>query len=98
MIPFSFGYACSSDWVCFAESVGLSFPYAILTSVMFLYAFFFSSSFMNLIQVFWFPEVGVAERMANWPLKCICDAIHFTWYAPMPLFVVGATKIVRASG
>ena len=35
---------------------------------MFLYFGSLSATFMNLIQVFWFGEVGVAERIAISPL------------------------------
>ena len=35
---------------------------------MFRYFGCFSAAFMNLIQVFWFAAVGVAERIAISPL------------------------------
>src|SRR5581483_5356822 len=65
---------------------------------MFLYCGFFSSSFMNLIQMFWFGEVGRADTIAMSPLLWISWAAHWTSSAPISLFEEGATKIVRESG
>ena len=43
---------------------------------MSLYSGFLSSSFMTLIQAFWFVAFAVAERIAISPLPPICLAIE----------------------
>ena len=65
---------------------------------MSLYSGFFSSSFMNLIQVFWFVAFAVAERIAISPLPPICSAISLTWPSPMSCEEDWLMNSVRASG
>ena len=97
MMPFRFGYACSSACVSFAESVGLSLPYAVLTSFMFLYFGFFSAAFMNLIHVFWFGSRRRGGKNRDLALVADLRADPSTWNSPIAYAVGGLTKIVRAS-
>src|SRR3954464_701823 len=65
---------------------------------MSLYWGFLSSSFMYLIQVFWFVALAVAERIAIWPLPPICLAMRLTWPLPMSGADVWLMNTVRALG
>src|SRR4029450_7127257 len=65
---------------------------------MFLYSGLVSSSFMNLIQVFWLVALGVADRMAMLPVLSICLASSWTWLRPMSSALGWLTKIWRPSG
>src|SRR5436305_15110203 len=38
---------------------------------------------MYLIQAFWFVAVDAADRIANWPLKCMSLASSWIWLRPI---------------
>src|SRR5215216_3853729 len=65
---------------------------------MFLYSGLASSSFMNLIQVFWLVALGVADRMAMSPVLSICLASSWTSLRPRSSALAWLTKIWRPSG
>src|SRR3954447_21467439 len=58
---------------------------------------FLSSSFMTLIQEFWFGALAVADRIAMSPLPPICSLSIFTSSAPMVCTEAWLMKSVRAS-
>src|SRR3954447_4501845 len=63
-----------------------------------LYWGFFSSSFMNLIQVFWFVAFGVADRIAISPLLPICLASSCTSLRPRSSGLAWLMNTLRPAG
>src|SRR4051794_17083407 len=99
MMPFRSGYACSRPCVSSKDFWSSSLPYAVLTSLSFEYSGFESSSFMNLIQVFWLVAFGVAERIAiSPPSGPICLDSSCTWLRPRSSAAAWLMKMSRPAG